>query len=205
MTRFRIFLIFGVPAIILMSFVLVNTITKIMRNEGKSKVGVDVAPPLQLPKFALKFDDSSVFNNSSLLGKNSLLLFGYTSCKTECAHQLDKMEKTVRIYLDINTGAKPPQVIFVSLDYERDTPETLRKYVDSFNPNFKGVVDDMENLKILLKSIGVFKEKIPTSPDDYRISHSTSVFFFNKSGELNTYYSAPIKPLRLASDIKNIE
>jgi protein SCO1/2 len=140
------------------------------------------------------------FNNDRLLGKWNLLFFGFTHCPDICPPTLYQL----KTFLD-QLGNVPgrPQVVFISVDPQRDTPEVIREYLERFHPDFIGAVGSETDLVSLAKQLGIYFEKSHEQSDphagheqhgqakNYSINHSGSVLVVNPKGQLAGLFSMP--------------
>ncbi|MGQ7248070.1 SCO family protein [Halomonas sp. V046] len=116
------------------------------------------------------------------LGKTTLLYFGYTHCPDVCPTTLARLANATR-QLDEAVRDKV-QVLFVSVDPARDTPEVLAQYTDVFGPQFIGLSGETSDLDALTNrfriSYGYGEED---AEGNYDVNHSSAVFAFNPAGE----------------------
>ncbi len=131
------------------------------------------------------------FGLQNLQGKWSFLFFGYTHCPDICPITLtvfnDVYEK-----LRTNQHQAEVQMIFVSVDPERDTIEQLHDYVSYFNENFIGLGGSLEQIQSLTGQMGIaFFHEQPSATGDYLVNHSASVFLVDPHGQLIAIMSAP--------------
>ena len=115
-------------------------------------------------------------------GKVVVVFFGYTQCPDVCPTTLATLRE-VREKLGAD-GARL-QVLFVTLDPERDTPQVLAQYVPAFNPEFLGLYGDAEATARTAKEFKVFYSKSAgRTPTSYTVDHSSGIFIFDPSGRL---------------------
>lgn len=149
--------------------------------------------PRVLADFSLVDQDGKPFSLERLRGRWSLLFFGFTRCPDICPSTLYDLQQVSRD-LDAGAGgAAPWQVIFVSVDPERDSPAQLNAYVSFFDPRFLGVTGAPEQLAPLALQIGVaFRiEEHAAGSQDYAVDHSASVFLTDPQGRLHGVFPAP--------------
>ena len=147
--------------------------------------------PPALPALNLLRDDGTAFHLADLRGKWSLLFFGFTHCPDVCPI-------TLAILAEVHTALKKSpnyagsgQVIFVSVDPQRDTPAQLAKYVHYFHKDFIGVTAGEAELKPLTRALGVLFMKVTQGGPDYSIDHSAGVFFIDPAGRLVSVLTPP--------------
>ncbi|MEN8235116.1 MAG: SCO family protein [Actinomycetota bacterium] len=111
-----------------------------------------------------------------------VLYFGYTFCPDVCPITLAKLDRALDI---IGEGAEDVQVIMVSVDPERDTPEMLKEYVEHFNPTFLGVTGDTETIDRIATMYGVYYEAAEGSEaTGYLVNHTATVMVIDRDGYL---------------------
>ena len=97
-----------------------------------------------------------------------------------------------------------PQVVMISVDPERDTPERLAGYVKAFDPTFVGATGTKPAIDELAQRMGVLVAKRPLEGGSYSVDHSTSVFLIDPDGKLRALFSAPHLPQLIAEDYRRI-
>lgn len=131
-------------------------------------------------------------------GKVVLLFFGFTQCADVCPTALAGALEVLHALGD--DGSKV-QVLFVSLDPERDTPEILQAYLASFHPSFVGLSADLERTQKTAEHFKVFFRKAPVG-GSYTIEHTAITYVFDPSGHLRLASPAGQLPVSLAEDIR---
>lgn len=136
---------------------------------------------LALPEFSLLDESSREFNNDSLLGKWTLLFFGYTHCPDVCPITMSNMAAIVAKLTP--TQQQNLQVVLVSVDPERDSASDLKTYVEFFNKNFKGVTGTHEQIQPFAKSLGaIYFKGEEDEKGNYPVDHSSKIFLVNPKG-----------------------
>jgi protein SCO1 len=141
-------------------------------------------PPRAAPNFALPTTRGREFQLSRQLGKVVALTFGYTSCPDVCPTVLAELSQ---LRLRLGAAAKRVQVVYVSVDPERDTAERLRAYTEQFDKTFLGLTGPRDQLEPVWKAYGVsvIRRDLPGSkPPTYLVHHSASVFLIDPTGRL---------------------
>ena len=116
-------------------------------------------------------------------GKITVLFFGFTYCPDICPTTLSTMAQALKRFSE--EERKQIQVVFISVDPERDTVKRLEEYVNFFNKDFIGITDTTENVAKIAKQYAVGYEKFypkNKSKDEYTIDHSTQSFIIDKTG-----------------------
>jgi protein SCO1/2 len=141
-------------------------------------------PPRPAPDFALPTTRGGEFRLSRYLGKVVALTFGYTSCPDVCPTVLAELSQ---LRARLGGAAKRVQVVYVSVDPERDTAARLRAYTEQFDKTFLGLTGSPDQLTPVWKAYGVsvVRRDLPGSkPPTYLIHHSASVFLIDPTGQL---------------------
>jgi protein SCO1/2 len=134
------------------------------------------------------------FDESRFKGKWSFMFFGYTNCPDVCPTTMLVM-KSVWAKLPAEAKAEPsPQMIFVSVDPDRDTPDKLKKYVTFYHPDFLGVTGKADQIDILTRQVGALYG-FEDNPDGkgYTVNHSAQIILVDPSGKMRAVFSPPHK------------
>ncbi len=135
-------------------------------------------------EFALTDQDGEVATLEGLRGKNVFFYFGFTNCPNICPVGLAHL---AALYRKLSpTEQAVTQIVFVSVDPEKDTPEILKDYVAFFDPSFIGLTGSNEAIAEIAKGFGVFYEQHELDNDsgDYTVDHSSTVFLLDSEGRL---------------------
>jgi protein SCO1/2 len=118
-------------------------------------------------------------------GKAVVLFFGYTQCPDVCPTTMGTLAQAMK---DLGKDADRVQVLFVTVDPERDTPALLSEYVPAFDPRFLGLYGDAQATERVAKEFKVIYRKSPgATPDTYTMDHSAGTFVFDPQGRLRLY------------------
>ncbi|HKA42351.1 MAG TPA: SCO family protein [Burkholderiales bacterium] len=119
-------------------------------------------------------------------GKVIAVFFGFTHCPDACPTTLGELAQVMR---ELGPDADKLQVLFVTVDPERDTPAVLKQYVPSFHPSFLGLVGDAEATARVAKEFKVFYQKQALKDGSYSVDHSAGTYFFDREGRLRLFAS----------------
>lgn len=159
--------------------------------------GAEFAKPFTLTDHTGKKRSMSDFT-----GKVVVLFFGYTHCPDVCPTTMSDLKSTMKLLGDKSNEV---QVLFVTLDPQRDTQEVLAKFVPSFDERFIGLWGGLQETAETLGSYKIFFSKVPgDSEKNYTIDHSSGLYVFDKAGKVRYYMSYGEKPADMASDIKKL-
>lgn len=133
-------------------------------------------------------------------GKVVVLFFGFTHCPDVCPGTLAEL---ALVKQQLGADGDRMQVVFVTLDPERDRPELLKEYVPAFDSTFVGLYGDPATIARTAKEFKVFYKKVPgTAPGAYTLDHTAAAFVFDPQGRLRLFASYGQGPEALAHDIK---
>jgi protein SCO1/2 len=129
------------------------------------------------------------------------MFFGYTRCPDACPTTLAEL-KVVREQL--GEDGKRLQVLFVTVDPERDTPKLLASYVPAFDPSFLGLYGDNTAIAKVAKDFRVFYQKVPgKAPDSYTVDHTAGSYLFDPLGRLRLFARSG-NAANLTADIRTL-
>lgn len=133
-------------------------------------------------------------------GKVVAVFFGYTHCPDVCPTTLSDFAAALQ---QLGPQADKVQVIFVTVDPERDPPELLREFVPAFNPSFLGMYTDAETLARLAREYKVVYQRTSVkAADDYLIDHSAGTYVYDPQGRLRLLMPYGSTPDAIAQDIR---
>lgn len=137
-------------------------------------------PPRAAPDFVLQGADGSEVRLSNHRGKAVLLTFGFTHCAAVCPTTLATLAQARG---QLGAKADAVQVIFVTVDPERDTPAQMQEYLAGFDPSFVGATGTRAALAEVREAYGVSAEREGDGPD-YAMAHTSSIFLIDPAGRL---------------------
>ena len=133
-------------------------------------------------------------------GKAVVIFFGYTQCPDVCPTTMTGMAEALKL---LGADADKVQVLFVTVDPERDTPQLLAQYVPVFNPNFLGLYADAQTIARTAQDFRIFYKKQPGStPSTYTVDHTAGSYVYDPKGRLRLYIKHGEKPEVIAKDLK---
>jgi protein SCO1/2 len=158
--------------------------------EGTPFTGVtEVTPPRPLKDFTLTNQDGQPVQFSNFHGKFTLLFFGYTHCPDVCPLTLLEYKQ---IKNALGERADEVNRVFISVDGERDTPDTLKTFIARFDSGIVGLTGDEATLLQIGTDYDLYfaKRASPTNQaDDYIVDHTSNLFVVNPQGELVAFYT----------------
>ncbi|RXK41303.1 hypothetical protein M231_01453 [Tremella mesenterica] len=144
---------------------------------GQELLSKSIGKPSIGGPFSLITHTSEPFTDKDLLGKWTLMYFGFTNCPDICPEELDKMSEAVDMIGKAEKGGEVTPV-FISVDPARDTVEAVRTYISDFHPKMIGLTGDYDAVKGTCKAYRVYFSTPPDAKpgDDYLVDHS--IFFY---------------------------
>jgi len=135
-------------------------------------------------------------------GKVVVLFFGYTQCPDVCPTNMGAMRAVMNA---LGPDAERVQMLFVTVDPERDTPQLLAQYVPLFHPSFLGLYADPATTLATAKEFKVFYQKQPGSTAaSYTVDHTAGSYVFDPQGHLRLYLRHGETPERIAEDLRKL-
>jgi protein SCO1/2 len=171
-------------------------------SDGAKFQGSDLTGAAYAQGFSLPDSQGKVRTLAEFQGKAVLVFFGYTQCPDVCPGTLGDLVKTKKL---LGALANQWQVVFISLDPERDTPEILNMYLASFDPGFVALRGSEEQTAAVAKDFKVFYSKVPgRTPGNYSIDHSAGMYLFDPQGRLRVFERHGTAPEVLAADLRQL-
>jgi len=194
-------LLVGLGAFLLIGIVAVGTV---LFGKPESFRGTTYAEPYpQASDFELVRGDGASFQLSEKRGEIVLLFFGYTSCPDVCPTTMAELNQALSKLSEKDSSRV--QVLFVTVDPERDTPERAQEYVNHFNQNFIGLSGPEEQLAKVWSDYGVFREVVEgTSAAGYIINHTARVTLIDGDGNLRISFGFDTPVDDIVHDLKLI-
>ena len=188
------------------SFLLIGIVAAwtILFGKPASFRGTTYAEPYPpASEFVLVRGDGSSFQFSEMRGRLVLLFFGYTSCPDVCPTTLAELNQAMGKLSEEDAGRV--QVVFVTVDPGRDTPERVQEYVSHFNPSFIGLSGTEGDLTKVWNDYGVFREVVEgTSALGYLVNHTARVTLIDADGNLRISFSFETPVDDIVHDLKLI-
>ena len=150
--------------------------------------------------FRLTDHNGQVRTLADFKGKVVAIFFGYTHCPDVCPTTLSDFSAALQL---LGPQAERVQVIFVTVDPQRDTPDLLKQFAPAFNPGFLGMYSDAQTLERLAKEYKVVYQKTAVkAADDYLIDHSAGTYVYDPKGNLRLLMPYGSSPEAIAHDLK---
>ena len=144
----------------------------------------------ELPEFSLLDHNGDPVGRDVFKGHWDLVFFGFTHCPDICPLTLQVLN-SAKNQLAADGFTPLPRIVLVSVDPERDTPESLAQYVAYFGDDNLGITGDLAELLKLTNGLGIFFEKTASDDENYSVDHSAVVLVINPDGQFQALFSAP--------------
>ena len=157
--------------------VLMVAITGVMTFQWYSKL--HGGEPFGAP-FTLTDQKGAPITEAAFRGHPSVVFFGFTHCPEVCPTTLFELAGWLKTMGD---SGKNLNAYFVTVDPERDTPETMNTYVSNFSDRITGITGDPDKVHAMAKAFGIYWKKVDTGDGDYTMDHTASVLLLNAKGD----------------------
>ncbi|WP_095100222.1 SCO family protein [Pseudomonas sp. Irchel 3A5] len=169
-------------------------------NKLSFKYGKDLSDKILGRTFKLKDPQGNVKTLSSFRGTMPMVFFGFTQCPAVCPTALARAAQIKKL---MGPDGDTLQVIFITVDPERDKPQMLDAYVKAFDPSFVALYGTLEETAATAKEFGVFYEKVP-SGDTYTMSHTATSYVFDTRGVLRLGLSHSLSAQQCTEDLLTV-
>ena len=191
-------------AIIVLGLAVV-AVNRALRNQempaALTAAGIVLPEARLLPAFDLVDHNSGAFTRSSLEGTWTVLFAGFTHCPDICPTTLATL---AAVDARLPAGHADINVVLLSLDPARDTPETLAAYVRHFNPAFIGATGETEQIDLLMDGLGLAYIRVPTGGDGYTVDHSAALVLIDPRARVTAYFKPPLDAEKIAADLARL-
>ena len=143
----------------------------------------DIESKFKGSEFSLIDVNNEIITESSFEGPLTAIFFGFTNCPDICPMTLNNLDLVMN-KLDEKKKNKI-KIFFVSIDPERDSPEIIKEYLNSFDNKMYGITGDPKKIFLMSQSWGVMSEKIFTGEGEYLINHSSSIILLKDGKYIN--------------------
>ncbi|MEW5249439.1 SCO family protein [Microbulbifer sp. 2201CG32-9] len=164
-------------------------------SELRLNGAIKLERPRILENFELLSDTGDVFQTRDFAGRWTLVFFGFTHCPDICPTTMATLNNFYR-GLDEKTRTDT-DILLVSVDPKRDTPEKLGDYVRYFHQDFRGITGDFLQLKRFANQLNVPFNKVPLENGDYTLDHGSQVVLINPRGHYHGFFKAPLDPAKM--------
>jgi protein SCO1/2 len=157
--------------------------------------------PRALPEFQMVDKEGDSAGRETFYGKWSLVFMGFTSCGHICPTKMAEM-RMIQDQLQ-DTFDKPLNVVFVSVDPGRDTPEIIKQYVESFDQSFSGMTGSAKTIEAFSNALGA-PYFVDPAPERYIVDHSSALFLIGPDASLAGTITPPLDINIIADDLNQL-
>ena len=162
--------------------------------------GSELTTPPPAPPIDLIDQHGQPFSLRAQRGKVVLVFFGYTDCPDVCPATLGTFQAVRR---QLGAAADDVRFVFITVDAERDTPETLRTYLARIDPAIVGLTGTRDTLAQVARAYGIYSAALGAQTGrNHTIGHTDRIFLIDRAGEWRVLYYADVDPSTLADDIR---
>jgi protein SCO1/2 len=134
-----------------------------------------------------------------MVGRPTIVFFGYTHCPDVCPTSLFEISEVLRA---MGPDADRINAYFVTVDPERDTQETMKSYLSSFDPHLKGLTGDPAAVQKALSVFRVYAKKVPLKDGGYSMDHTALIYLMDRDGRFVSPFDLKRSPEAAAADLK---
>lgn len=160
---------------------------------------VDITGAPYASNFSLTDHTGKARTLADFKGKVVFLFFGFTQCPDVCPNTMSELAAVLQ---GLGPDADKVQVLFVTVDPERDTRELLAQYVPAFHPSFLGLYGDAAATAATGKEFKVFYAKVPGTGENYSMDHTAASYVFDRNGKIRLYVRPEQTVAQITNDIK---
>lgn len=193
-------LILAGSATLLAIVVAVGATLAVLSKQPRQIYGTLIDDPAPAADFSVQATTGETVKLSDFRGKAVALFFGYTSCPDVCPLTMSTLAQAKK---KLGTEGQDLQVLFMTVDPERDTPAIMKRYVTQYDPSFIGLIPTETELEQITKTYGIFYEKEPGSTaTGYLMAHTASTIVLDRQGNVRLILNPAMESSEMASDLR---
>jgi protein SCO1/2 len=162
-----------------------------------------LSTPRPIPAVPATDHTGAPFGAADFEGRWTVAFFGFTYCPDICPTTLHLLADARRMLDDLPQMDRP-EILMISVDPGRDSPERLAEYVPYFHPEFRGLHVEAQHLPELTRSFGAAYAYSPLGNDNYTVDHTASIFLVDRQGHVAAVFPTPHTAAGIASDLRRI-
>ena len=149
--------------------------------------------------FQLTDQAGQTVTEKNLVGRPTLIFFGFTHCPDVCPTSLFEISEVLRA---MGGDADRVNAYFISVDPERDTAVAMKDYLSSFDPHLKGLTGDADAVAKVVSGFRVYAKKVPLKDGDYTMDHTALIYLMDRDGKFVAPFNLKRTPEEAAKDLK---
>jgi protein SCO1 len=165
--------------------------------------GTLIEPPRPVPSFALTDQSGAALSPERLKDRWTFVFFGFTHCPDICPIALAVLTQVEQSLADL-PAARRPQLLFVSVDPQRDTPSRLTEYLRTFAAPIVGATGEPSQIEVLTRHMAIPVAIRDGGEGNYSVDHSGAIFLVDPSGALRALFSSPHTAAGLSEDFRRL-
>lgn len=182
----------------LLGIVIAAGIVLAVTREPVTYHGTHISPPMPAAQFTLQAEDGPV-SLSDFRGRAVALFFGYTSCPDVCPTTLLRLSNALE---ELGDRRSDVQVVFISVDPERDSPARASRYAEAVDPSFVGLSGTPDEIAEVAARYGIYYAKAEGSDaTGYLVDHSATITVLNENGRVELLWSPTVTADQMAEDL----
>jgi protein SCO1 len=193
----------------LVALVLGLTVNKVLSGRGQGDptamidAGIILLPTSRsLPDLQMTDQNGQRVSISDLKGKWTMLFFGYTFCPDICPTTLAELRQ-IKSELPKDVLSKM-QVVLVSVDPNRDTPQQLKQYLGYFDPDFRGLTGSVDDIQKLANAVSIPFIPADTSKPNYTVDHSGNLALLGPDGSQRGFIRSPLNDKKMVEQLPKL-
>ena len=187
-------------ASLVIGIVFITFLISACRSEPPAFQGSDISDTDLGQDLAMVDNNGNLLTLADFQDKVLLVFFGFTHCPDVCPTSIAQIAYAIEL---LDDDADQVQVVMITVDPERDTPEILHNYVTAFHPSFMGLSGSAEQLAKTAQSFRAFYVKVPgKNPDDYTMDHGSSIYLLDKQGKARVLLPSQAPADAIAHDLQ---
>ena len=175
--RFVLWIFVALAAFATVTVLMYDTASNLIDDKGALNQFSEIGGP-----FTLVDSNGDEFTDKDIIGKPTVLFFGFTHCPDVCPTTLAEIQNWIN---QLGEKADNLNYLFVTVDPERDTPEVLRDYVSSFDQRIIPLTGSIQQVNQMIKTYRVYAQKVETDDGDYTMDHTASVYLMNSNNQFD--------------------
>jgi protein SCO1/2 len=150
--------------------------------------------------FQLTDQSGQTVTDKSMLGRPTLIFFGFTHCPDVCPTSLFEISEVLKA---MGGDADRVNAYFISVDPERDTAAAMKDYLSSFDPRLKDLTGSPEQVAKVISAYRVYAKKVPLKDGDYTMDHTALIYLMDRDGRFVSPFNLNRTPEAAAADLKH--
>lgn len=200
MSPTRIIYLLATLLVVLTGLASYLAVSMYMNRDGSGTIISDAGITIGGP-FELVDHNGNTVTQATYAGKPYLMFFGFTHCPDICPTKLAEISMVLD---ELGDRSDDLNVLFVSVDPERDTPEVLSDYVEVFHPQITGLSGSVEAIADVARSHRAYYRKVELDDGDYTVDHSTVVYLFDGEGRFVSPLNVEADPAEVADRLRAV-